>query len=141
MSIVKAINELSGKEAITIEDAIRNVELGGGDKSNEFIITVTPPMGPDSDFTMDKQFDEIEEAYEDGKRILVRFTENGPVTGLAERSVSMGGISYNFYPFMDIGRFASGDSSTSLIFNAVTINSNLNPINVTYKYATITFDN
>ena len=30
MSIVKALNKLSGKEANTIEKAIRNIELGGG---------------------------------------------------------------------------------------------------------------
>lgn len=61
MSIVKAINELSGKEAVTIEDAIRNVELGG-----VLVVTFTEHDGT---LSTDKTMSEIIEALDSGRTV------------------------------------------------------------------------
>jgi hypothetical protein len=77
MSIVKALNDLSGKNAKTIEKAIRNIDLGGGGGgSGGMLVTFTLEINPDAQterdyyiVTADKTFSEISSAYDDGQLI------------------------------------------------------------------------
>lgn len=76
MSIVKALNDLSGKNAKTIEKTIRNIDLGGGGGSGGMLVTFTLEINPDaqteSDYyivTADKTFSEILSAYDNGQLI------------------------------------------------------------------------
>ena len=79
MSIVKALNELSGKEANTIEKAIRNIELGGGGGGGAFIVNVQAhQVGEQAEVdSYDKTLDEILEAYDDGKNIVAKVVLEG----------------------------------------------------------------
>lgn len=60
MSIVKALNELSGKEANTIEKAIRNIDLGGGG-GGKFVVHFTTDVETGG-ISADKTIEEIIEA-------------------------------------------------------------------------------
>ena len=78
MSIVDALNDLSGKSATTIDEAIGNIDLGGGGSSSDiFIVNVT--MG--ESITSDKTFAEIESAWTDGNMIVFKLLAPNGIAG------------------------------------------------------------
>ena len=74
MSIVKALNELSGKEANTIEKAIRNIDLGGGG-GGKFVVHFSSDSESPEKIVADKTIDEIIEAKNSGKDVVGDFDD------------------------------------------------------------------
>lgn len=78
MSIVDALNDLSGKSATTIDEAIGNIDLGGGGSiSDIFMVNVT--MG--ESITSDKTFEEIESAWTEGNIIVFKMLAPNGIAG------------------------------------------------------------
>ena len=96
MSIVKALNELSGKEANTIEKAIRNIELGGG--GGVFIVTSHAWEEDPSRQALNSTWKEINDAFMDGKIVFYKKDEGSDTL-----------ISLFFYPLTEM---QSSDSPT-----------------------------
>lgn len=127
MSIVKAINELSGKEAVTIEDAIRNVDIsGGGDKGYECTDTRTLLTDETCTFEASHDIYRTRLSYSDfidADKLFVTFdsVEYGPiskevihnVTYYGDINIADGTANFDRFPFM-IGssRQGIGDANT-----------------------------
>lgn len=128
MSIVKAINELSGKEAVTIEDAIRNVNISGGGSSDILIVGITLSMSESDGFVVsniDKTYDEIKAALESGKCVVANtFTEyEGTLVSMATlancscRLSSSGSISFTIWGHNSSGTTLTGVSVIEIILS------------------------
>ena len=132
---MSTIAEALGGKSLNIAEAIKDFSPSGGSDSNEFVITVTQTGY--NEFSMDKEFAEIEAAYQEHKDILVKFS--GVTVGVYDRSVSMGGVSYQFKPAVVLGIISSSSTSININITQITISSSQG-ISGVQKNATLNFN-
>lgn len=132
---MSTIAEALGGKSLNIAEAIKDFSPSGGSDSNEFVITVTQTGY--NEFSMDKEFAEIDAAYQEHKDLIVKI--NAATARLYERSVSMGGTSYQFQPAVYFGMFGSSSTSININFTQITISSSQGIIGVG-KNATLNFN-
>ena len=127
--------EWKNGDVITAEK-LNKIENGIKDIPNDdFYITITYI----NEVTMDKTFEEITEAYTQGKRLLVKLVNhNNAILPLRSVSSSMGGATYNFVGISNISVFFDSSTSTTVHFLSVLIENN--GTRIIHKSSAFTFN-
>ena len=127
--------EWKNGDVITAEK-LNKIENGIKDIPNDdFYITITYV---NSEVTMDKTFEEITEAYTQGKRLLVKLVNyNNAILPLRSVSSGMGGATYGFVGISELNPFFDSSTSTTVWFLSVLIDNN--DTRIVNKKSIITF--